>query len=74
MNEDIYITFDYLGPANAEQRAEVREAWRSWLRGILHTAHVLAVIAAVVIVGAVLIGVGLVLGAFNPDVVLGVLR
>jgi len=65
---------DHLGPANAEQRAETRESWRTWFRRILHIAHVLAVITAVVVAGAVLIGVGLVLGAFNPDLVLEVLR
>ena len=69
-----YDEADYLGPANAEQRAEIRKSWRTWFRRILHAAHVIGVITAVVVAGAVLIGVGLVLGATNSDLVLEVLR
>lgn len=74
MNEHIVTidprSLDHLGPANAEQRAEIRKSWRTWFRRILHIAHVLAVITAVVLSFGTVGVICMLLGAFNSEVVL----
>lgn len=67
---DPYGEVDRLGPANAEQRAEVRESWRTWFWGVVRQY---VATTAVVVVGLALIGIGAVIGAYQPDLVLGVI-
>lgn len=61
---------DSLGPANAEQRAEKKAAARARRRAALRHVGLMAAFYAVMAFGAV---AGLVFGALNPDMVLGVL-
>lgn len=76
MNEQIITIDPYgaevdrLGPANEEQRAEIRESWRTWFWGVVRQY---AATAAVVVVGLALMGIGAVIGAYQPDFVRGLL-
>jgi hypothetical protein len=58
---------DHLGPANAEQRAETRESWRTWFWGVVRMyLTAAAVVATFGTVGVIC----MLLGAANSQVVL----
>lgn len=58
---------DHLGPANAEQRAEVRKSWRTWFWGAVRMY--VAAGAVVALFGTVGV-ICMLLGAANSEVVL----
>lgn len=64
------LEVDRLGPANAEQRAERKATRRAERRAALYRVGMLALFYVVLAAGAC---IGLVLGALNPDLVLGVI-
>lgn len=58
---------DHLGPANAEQRAETRESWRTWFWGVVRMyATAVGIVLSFGVVGVIC----MLLGAFNSEVVL----
>lgn len=59
--------FDYLGPANAEQRAEIRKSWRTWFWGVVRMyATAVGIVVTFGTVGVIC----LLLGAANSEAVL----
>lgn len=59
---------DHLGPANAEQRAD--EAGDGWIRAALH--GISTTVLSVLVLG-VMAAVGMVIGAYEHEAILGVL-
>lgn len=58
---------DHLGPANAEQRAEIRKSWRTWFWGVVRMyLTAAAIVATFGTVGVIC----MLLGAANSEVVL----
>lgn len=74
MNDQIVVIdpygaeLDHLGPANAEQRAD--DAGDGWIRAALHWIST-AVLSALVL--GVMVAVGLVIGAYEHEAILGML-